>query len=69
MDDVPKSLMFMTPSALELVLRCFVPSLGGLDERPWTAESTLVRGADMVAGLITRSQRCEVTSRMSGLES
>jgi hypothetical protein len=32
--DVPRSLMFITPAALELTLRCFVPSFGGLDERP-----------------------------------
>lgn len=48
-DDVPRSLMFITPVALELTLRCFAPSLGGLDERPWTAESTLVRGLDAVS--------------------
>jgi hypothetical protein len=48
---VPRSLMFIIPAALELTLRCFAPSLGGLDERPWTAESTLLRGlsADMIA--------------------
>jgi hypothetical protein len=39
--------MFMTPLALELARLCLV-SLGGEDERPWTAESTLVRGSDMV---------------------
>lgn len=55
-EDVPRSLMFITPAALELALRCLGPSLGGLDERPWTAESTLVRGlgaasADMIACL------------------
>jgi hypothetical protein len=54
--DIPRSLMFITPAALELTLRCLAPSLGGLDERPWTAESTLVRGegaasADMMACL------------------
>lgn len=60
-DDVPRSLMFITPAALELTLRCFAPSLGGLDERPWTAESTLVRGlgavsADMmVLGVLGRA--------------
>ena len=48
--------MFATPAALELTLRCLAPSLGGLDERPWTAESTLVRGlgaasVDMMACL------------------
>jgi hypothetical protein len=48
--------MFITPAALELTLRCLAPSLGGLDERPWTAESTLVRGfaeasVDMMACL------------------
>jgi hypothetical protein len=54
--SVPRSLMFITPAALELALRCLGPSLGGLDERPWTAESTLVRemaagSADMIACL------------------
>lgn len=41
MSDIPKSLMLYTPGTLELALRF---SLGGLDERPWTAESTLVKG-------------------------
>lgn len=47
--DIPRSLMFMTPLALELARRCFV-SLGGDDAMPWTAESTLVRvsGSDML---------------------
>jgi hypothetical protein len=54
--------MFITPAALELTLRCLAPSLGGLDERPWTAESTLVRGlavasADMMACLGVRGMR------------
>jgi len=30
----PKSLMFQTPVVLELALRFFAPSLGGLDDRP-----------------------------------
>jgi len=47
MEDIPRSLMFMTPLALELARRCFV-SLGGDDAIPCTAESTLVRGSDML---------------------
>lgn len=39
--------MFITPLALELALLCLV-SLGGEDARPWTAESTLVSGSDML---------------------
>lgn len=39
--------MVMTPAALELVLR-WPFSLGGDDDRPWTAESTFVRGSDMM---------------------
>lgn len=40
----------MTPLALELARLCLV-SLGGEEESwmPWTAESTLVRGSDMMA--------------------
>jgi hypothetical protein len=37
--------MFMTPGALELIL----VFLGGASLRPWTAESTLERGSDMMA--------------------
>ena len=37
----------MTPLALELARLCFV-SLGGDDAIPWTAESTLVSGSDML---------------------
>lgn len=45
-NDVPNSLMLKTPlTALELALRCLGSVFGGLDERPCTAESTLVRGA------------------------
>jgi len=40
--------MFMTPLALELCRLCLVPSFGGEDERPWTAESTLASGSDML---------------------
>ena len=44
--------MLYTPVALELALRCpFFSSLGGDDERPETAESTLDRAsvsADMM---------------------
>lgn len=39
--------MVITPAALELVL-LWPFSLGGDDDRPWTAESTLVRGSDMM---------------------
>lgn len=49
--DIPKSLMLKTPGTLELALRfpSFAASFG-LDERPWTAESTLLKGsvADMM---------------------
>lgn len=45
--DLPRSLMFMTPLALELARRCLV-SLGG-GSMPWTAESTLVSGSDMLS--------------------
>lgn len=41
--------MFMTPLALELARRCLV-SLGGAVSMPWTAESTLVSGSDMLGG-------------------
>lgn len=55
-DDLPRSLMFITPAALELVRRWppsapFFSSFGD-DERPLTAESTLERScvsADMMA--------------------
>lgn len=47
-DDEPKSLMLNTPgAAVEEALRCLGTadsSLAGLEERPWTAESTLERG-------------------------
>jgi hypothetical protein len=55
--NIPKSLMLYTPGTLELALRfgsAFAPSLGGLDDRPWTAESTFDKGvgaasaADMI---------------------
>ena len=39
--------MFMTPLALELALLC-LDSFGGEEERPWTAESTLVSGSVML---------------------
>lgn len=42
--------MFITPVALELALLC-LDSFGGDDERPWTAESTLVRGSDMMIAI------------------
>jgi hypothetical protein len=44
--------MFITPLALELARLCLV-SFGGEDERPWTAESTLVRGSDMMAVVVS----------------
>lgn len=50
--NVPRSLMFMTPVALELARRC-LESLDSLDaaaSMPWTAESTLLSGSDMLAG-------------------
>ena len=44
--DVPRSLMLKTPGTLELALRFSLTS----EARPWTAESTLVKGsvADMM---------------------
>ncbi len=44
---IPKSLILNTPeAAAELCLRfAALSSLGGLDDRPWTAESTLDKGA------------------------
>ena len=46
--------MLYTPVALELARRCPFLSAGGEEERPETAESTLVRcstvSADMIAG-------------------
>lgn len=47
-DDIPRSLMFRTPAALELCLLWLIFPLGGEDERPCTAESTLVSGSDMM---------------------
>ncbi len=41
--DIPKSAMLKTPDTLELARR--LASLGGLEDRPWTAESTLDKGA------------------------
>lgn len=43
--------MFMTPAALELCL-LWPFSLGGDDDKPWTAESTLVSGSDMFVNLV-----------------
>jgi hypothetical protein len=40
--------MFMTPLALELARRCLVGGWG--ISMPWTAESTLVSGSDMLGG-------------------
>lgn len=48
--DLLISAMVMTPAALELVL-LWPFSFGGDDDRPWTAESTLVRGSDMVVAV------------------
>lgn len=45
--SLPRSLMFMTPAALELCL-LWPFSLGGEDDKPWTAESTLESGSVMV---------------------
>ena len=63
-ENVPKSLMLKTPGTLELALRfaSFEASLGGLLERPWTAESTLLRGAvDAILILWERSvSECSV---------
>lgn len=52
--------MLYTPVALELALRCpFFSSLGGEDDKPETAESTLERGcvsADMMDESISVSE-------------
>jgi len=45
--SLPRSLMFITPVALELCL-LWPFSLGGDDDKPWTAESTLESGSVMV---------------------
>lgn len=45
--------MFMAPGTLELCL-LWPFSLGGDDDKPWTAESTLVSGSDMVERTCTR---------------
>jgi hypothetical protein len=42
--------MFITPAALELAL-LWPFSLGGDDDRPWTAESTLESGSVMMGRL------------------
>lgn len=42
---IPKSLMLKTPGTLELARRLAPLSSAGLDDRPWTAESTLDKGA------------------------
>lgn len=50
--DIPRSLMFRTPGCdVEPVLR-WPLSLGGDDDRPWTAESTLDNGSDMVVEMV-----------------
>jgi hypothetical protein len=77
---VPKSRILKTPGTLELCLRVLasLASLGGLEERPWTAESTLLRGlgaasADMMIDGVLRiwglleSQRPEVAEDISQL--
>jgi hypothetical protein len=49
--SLPRSLTFQTPgAAAELCRRVFLSSVlvGGELERPWTAESTLERGSDMM---------------------
>ena len=43
--------MLYTPAALELALRCPLVS-GGDDDRPDTAESTLVNGFDVSADIL-----------------
>lgn len=43
--------MFITPgAAAELALLLSLVSLGGEDDRPWTAESTLESGSVMLTG-------------------
>jgi hypothetical protein len=54
--------MFMTPLALELARRCLV-SLdlsAGAVSMPWTAESTLVSGSDMLDCLLCWSSEDQV---------
>ena len=52
LSNLPRSLMLYTPAALELALRWPLISFwGGEDDKPDTAESTLVR-ADVSADMI-----------------
>lgn len=54
----PKSLILYTPAALELALRCPLTaplSSGGEDDKPDTAESTLLRGTIVSADMLTWS--------------
>ena len=44
-ENIPKSLMLKTPGTLELARRLAPLSSAGLDDRPWTAESTVDKGA------------------------
>lgn len=44
--------MLNTPAAVELMRR-WPFSFGGDDERPWTAESTLVRGTLSISAMMT----------------
>lgn len=64
--------MLKTPGTLELARRlASLASLGGLDDRPWTAESTLDKGAgaasaDMVdEGLLLVIREIEVKAGCS----
>jgi hypothetical protein len=43
--DIPKSRILKTPGTLELARRLAPLSSAGLDDRPWTAESTFDNGA------------------------
>ena len=52
---LPRSLIFMTPLALELARRCLVSLTSlGATSMPWTAESTLVSGSDMMDCLLLK---------------
>lgn len=57
---IPRSLMLYTPlAAAELALRAAAELLVSLgdEDRPWTAESTLVSGSDMLIVVIACRQR------------
>jgi hypothetical protein len=61
-DNIPRSLRFMTPGALDVVLRLVGPaSLGGEPDTPPMAESTFVR-SDVSADMLTVVEVRRVTT-------